>query len=157
MNGNLMKDEELGSLKLLKLKNRIRKQLIQQFYRIGFHQEIRSPLCNLRKFGKSEKIIPESCRMHWNLMSDKEFESLKLLKLKYRRGDQIFQRFCRISFPQEIRAPLFNLQEFEKPEKITPGSCIVHWNLMNDEEFASLKLLKLKYQTRNHIDGLHLF
>ena len=157
MNGNLMKDEEFGSLKLLKLKYRIRKQLIQQFCRIGFHQEIRSPLCNLRKFEKSEKIIPESCRMHWNLMSDGEFESLKLLKLKYRRGDQIFQRFCRISFPQEIRAPLFNLREFEKSEKITPGSCIVHWNLMNDEEFTSLKLLKLKYQTGDHIDGLHLF
>ena len=29
--------------------------------------------------------------MHWNLMNDKDFKSLKLLKLKYRTEDQIIQ------------------------------------------------------------------
>ena len=28
---------------------------------------------------------------------------------------------------------------------------------MNDEEFGSLKILKLKYRRGDHIDGLHLF
>ena len=132
MNGNLMKDEEFRSLKLLKLKYRIRKQLIQQFCRIGFHQEIRSPLCNLGKFEKSEKIIPESCRMHWNLMSDEEFGSLKLLKLKYRRGDQIFQRFWRIwvvkTFKIEIQkggTKYFSVSvELVSPRKLGPPSLI---------------------------------
>ena len=146
MNGNLMKDEEFGSLKLLKLKYRIRKQLIQQVCRIGFHQEIRSPLCNLRKFEKSEKIIPESCRMRWNLISDEEFGSLKLLKLKYRRGDQIIQPFCRVGCPKEIRSPLFNLGKFDKSEKGSPEWCRKLWDLMNDEESGFLRLLKLKYR-----------
>ena len=40
--------------------------------------------------------------MHWNLMNDKEFGSLKLLKLKYRREDQIIQTFFRIGSPQKL-------------------------------------------------------
>ena len=77
-------------------------------------------------------------------MTDEEFGSLKLLKLKYRRGDQIIQPFCRIGYPREIKCPLFNLQKFQKPEKVTPESWRMHSNIMNDEEFGSLKLLNLK-------------
>ena len=47
-------------------------------------------------------------------------------------------------FPPEIRYPLFNLYKFENPERSTPESYKMHWNLMNDEEFGSKKLLKLK-------------
>ena len=34
--------------------------------------------------------------MHWNLMNDKEYGSIKLLKLKYRMGDQVVQLLCKI-------------------------------------------------------------
>ena len=50
-------------------------------------------------------------------MNDEEFGSLKSLKLKYRRGDEIIQLFSRIGFPQEIRSPLFNLKKFQKAKK----------------------------------------
>ena len=52
--------------------------------------------------------------MHSNLTYDKEFGSSKLLKLKYRRGDQIIQPFCRTGSLQEIKSPIFNLWKFEK-------------------------------------------
>ena len=38
-------------------------------------------------------------------MNDEEFGSKKLLKLKYRRGDQIIQTFCKIGFPQKLGRP----------------------------------------------------
>ena len=119
--------------------------------RIGSPQQIRSPLFNLRKFSETDKSTAASCRMHWNIMNYQEFGSLKCSKLKYRRRDQIIQSFCRIGSPQEIRSPLFNLKKFSKTDKSTAGSCKMHWNLMNDEEFWSLKSLKLKYRTADQI------
>ena len=47
-------------------------------------------------------------------------------------------------FPAEIRSPFFNLYKLENPDWSSPESCKMHWNLMNDEEFGSKKLLKLK-------------
>ena len=82
--------------------------------------------------------------MHWNQLDDEEFGSLKFLKLKYRRGDQIIQHFCKISSPVEIRFPLFNLRKFQKTEKINAESCRMHESLLDDEEFGSFKFLKLK-------------
>ena len=70
-----------------------------------FSREIRSPLFNLSKFQKSEKGTPEPNRMHWNLMNDEEFASLKLLKLKYRRVDQIIQTLCNVGCPQKLGPP----------------------------------------------------
>ena len=35
-------------------------------------------------------------------MNGGEFGSRKLLKLKYRRGDQIIQTFCKIGSPQKL-------------------------------------------------------
>ena len=64
-------------------------QIIQPFCRIGSPQEIRTPLFNLVNFQKAEKGTVESYKMQWNLMNDEKFGSFKLLKLKYRRGDQI--------------------------------------------------------------------
>ena len=116
MHSNLLNDEEFGSLKFLKLKCRRGDQIIQPFCRIGSSQDISSPFINLRKFLKTEKSTAESCRMHSNLLNDEEFGSLKFLKLKYRRGDQIIQPFCRIDPflpppPKENRSPLINLKK----------------------------------------------
>ena len=141
-----MNNEELGSFKFLKLKHSRGDQIIQPFCRIGCPQEIRSPLFNLTKFQNTEKSTAESCRMRWNLMNDEDFGSFEFLKLKYRRGDQIIQPFCRIGSPQEIRSPLFHWRKFQKTEKSTAESCRMHWNLMNDKEFGSFKVLKLKYR-----------
>ena len=66
------------------------------FLQNWFPPEIRSPLLNLLKFRGFEKSTPESCRMHWNLMNDKEFRSRKRLKLNTEGGDQITQTFCKI-------------------------------------------------------------
>ena len=38
-------------------------------------------------------------------MNDKELGSIKLLKLKYRMGDQIIQTFCKIGFPKKLPLP----------------------------------------------------
>ena len=65
-----------------------------------FLREIRPPLFNLQKLQDSEKSTLESCRMHWNLMNDKKFGSIKLFKLKYKRGDQKTHTFCKIASTQ---------------------------------------------------------
>ena len=70
------------------------------FLQNSFTPEIRHPLFNFLKFENSEKSTPESYRMHWNLMNGEEFGSTKLLKLKYRRRDQIIQTFCKIGSPK---------------------------------------------------------
>ena len=59
-------------------------------------------------------------------------------------GDQIIQTFCKFGSPPEIGSPLFNFYKVENPERSTPESYKMHWNLRNDEEFGSKKLLKLK-------------
>ena len=109
-----MNDKEFSSCNLLKLKYRRGGQIIQAFCRRGSPQKISFPLFILWKFEKSEKSSPGSCRMPWNLMNDKEFGSLKLLKLKYRKGGHMIQQFWRIGFPQEIRSPLLNFKKFCK-------------------------------------------
>ena len=151
MHWNLVNDKEFGSFKLLKSKYRREDQIIQPFCGIGSPQEIRSPFFNLRKFHKSQKSTPESCRMHWNLMNDKEFGFSKLLKLKYRRGGPNNSVVLQNWFPQEIRSPLFNLRKFRKAEKNTAESCRSYRNLMNNKEFGSFKLLKLKNRRGDQI------
>ena len=50
-------------------------------------------------------------------MNDGEFESRKLLKLKYRRGDQLIQTFCKIASPQKLGPPTLicrNLRTYRK-------------------------------------------
>ena len=100
------------ALKTVKIEIQKRDHIIKPFFRIGFPQEIMSCLFNFWKFEKSEKSTPESWRMDWNLTNDEEFGSLKLSKLKCRRGNQIIQPFCRIGSPHEIRFSLFNLGKF---------------------------------------------
>ena len=151
MHWNLMNNKEFGSLKLLKLKYRKGDQIIQSFWRIGSPQEIRSSLFNLRNLQKPERSTTVSSTTHWNLMNDEEVGSFKLLKLKYKRGDQIIQPFSRISSPKQIRLPLFYLKKFQKPQKTTTASCRIYWHLMNEEEFGSFKLPKLKYRRADQI------
>ena len=56
MHWNLMKDQEFGSFKFLKLKYRSGDLIIQPFCRFGSHKEIRFPLFNFRKFQETKKI-----------------------------------------------------------------------------------------------------
>ena len=51
-------------------------------------------------------------------MDDEEFGSLKLLKLKYRMGDQMIQNFFSIGSPHKLGSALFNLKKFEKSKKL---------------------------------------
>ena len=39
-------------------------------------------------------------------MTDEDIVSIKLLKLKYKRGDQIIQAFFKIGPPQKLGPPL---------------------------------------------------
>ena len=80
--------------------------------------EIRSLLFNLQKFDDSEKSTPESCRMHWNLMNDEKFGYIKLLKLKYRRGDQIIETFCKIGSPYKLSPPSLICRNFKTLRKV---------------------------------------
>ena len=140
----LINHEEFGSKKLLKLKNRRGEHIIQTFCKICPPPEITSPLFNFYKFQDSSKITPESSRIHSNVMNDAEIGSRKLLKLKYRMGDQIIQTFC-------IRSSLFNLRKFQNCEESLLDSCRMDWNLMNDEEFRSKELLKLENRRGDQI------
>ena len=147
-----MNDEEFGSFKLPKLKYRRADQKFSTSAELVLpSKKLGPPSLIWRKIQKPEKSTAASCRTHWNLMNDEEFGSFKLLKLKYRREDEIIQLFCRIGSTQEIRSPLFNLRKFQKPEKSTAESCRRHGNLMNDEKFGSFKFLKLKYRRGDQI------
>ena len=70
-------------------------QIIQTFYRIGSPQKLGPPSLICRNVKSLTKKSSESYGRLGNLMNDKEFGSLKVLKLKYRRGDQIIQLFFR--------------------------------------------------------------
>ena len=59
-------------------------------------------------------------------MNDEEFGSRTLIKLEYRGGDQIIERFCKIGAPPEIGSPLFNLYKFVNTESSTLVSCTIH-------------------------------
>ena len=83
-----------------------------------FPPEIRSPLFNLHKFENPERSTPESYKMHGNLINDKEFESKRLLKLKYRRGNQIIQTFCKIGSPQKLGPPSLICRNFRTLRKV---------------------------------------
>ena len=47
-------------------------------------------------------------------------------------------------FPPEIRSPVFDFKKFQDSGKSTTELCRKRWNVMNDEELGSRKLLKLK-------------
>ena len=70
----------------------------------------------------------------------------KGFKIEIQKGGGNNSGFVQNWFQREIRSPLFNLQKFQDSEKSTPELCRMHWSLMNDNEFGSTKLLKLKYR-----------
>ena len=83
-----------------------------------FPLEIRFPLFNLQTFQDSEKSTPQSCRTHWNLMNDDGFGSIKLSKLKHRRGYQIIKTFCKIGYPQKLARSSLICRIFKTLRKI---------------------------------------
>ena len=51
-------------------------------------------------------------------MNDEEFGSIELLRLKYRRGDQIIQTFCKIGSPQKLGPPSLICTNFRTLRKV---------------------------------------
>ena len=51
-------------------------------------------------------------------MSDEDFASRKLLKLKYRRGDKIIGTFCKIGSPQKLGPPSLICRNFKTVRKV---------------------------------------
>ena len=51
-------------------------------------------------------------------MTDEEFESIELLRLKYRRGDEIIQTFCKIGSPQKYGPPSLISANFKTLTKV---------------------------------------
>ena len=56
--------------------------------------------------------------MHWTLMNEEEIVSIKLLKLKYRTGDQIIQTFWKIGSPQKLGRPSLICRNFKTLQKV---------------------------------------
>ena len=98
-----------------------------EFLQIWLPPETGSLLFNLSKFDDSGKGTPESCRMHWNLMNDEKFGCIKLLKLKYRMGEQIIQTFCRIGSTQKLGPTSLICRNFKTLRKVllNHAECIV--------------------------------
>ena len=67
-----------------------------------FPPEITSPILDFKKFQDCEKSTPESWRIYWKAMNDEQLGSIGLLRLKYSRGDQIIQTFCKIGSLKKI-------------------------------------------------------
>ena len=59
----------------------------------------------------------EPRKMHWNLMNDKEIGFLKFFKLKWRRGDQIFQTFWKICYSKNLHPPTLICTNFKTLKK----------------------------------------
>ena len=56
--------------------------------------------------------------MDGNIINDEEFGSIKLLKLKYRKGDQIIQTFCKIGSPKKLGPPSLIWGNFRTLRKV---------------------------------------
>ena len=99
-----------------------------------FSREIRSPLSDFLKFQGSEKNTPESCRIRWNGMNNKEFGSGKPWKLKYRSDDQIIQTFCKIGYPKKLDPPSLICTNLKTLREV----------LLNDPEY-----IEMQWTTKN--------
>ena len=75
----------------------------------------------------------------------------KTFKIEIQNGGPNISDFLQNWFPPEIRPPLFNLYKFQDYAKSTLESSRMHWNLMNEGEIVSIKLLKLKYRSGKKI------
>ena len=70
-------------------------------------------------------------------MNDEEFGSRNLLRLKYRREDQIIQRFFLTGSPQTLGPPSLICRNFK-----IQGKVLLSYAEMNEKEFGSTKLSK---------------
>ena len=104
---NLMIDKEFGSFKFLNMKYRRRggTKYLSPSAELASLKKLGPPF-SLRKSQITEKSTTESCRTHWNVKNDKEFESFNFLKMKYKKGDWIIQSFWNIGFPKKLSPPL---------------------------------------------------
>ena len=140
---NDIDERGFGSFKIFKIKNRRGHQKIKSFCiqpkKLGPHSSIS------RTFQKTEEIPTGTCGMHLNDMNDEECGTSQVWKVKYKKGDQYIQSFCRIRFPKEIRSPVVIFRTFKKTEKITTYPCRMHGDEMNNKDLHSSKLSKLKY------------
>ena len=67
-------------------------------------------------------------------MNGKEFGSIELLRLKYRKRDQIFETFCKIGSPQKLGPPSLISRNFKTLRKV----------LLNHEED-----IEMEWMTKN--------
>ena len=77
--------------------------------------------------------------MHWNLMNDDEFGSIKLLKLKYRRGDEIIQTFCKTGSTQKLGPPSLICRHFKTLRKVL----LNHAERIESNEWWSISVHKM--------------
>ena len=143
MHWNLKNDKEFGSKKLLKLKNRRGNQIIHTFCKIGSHRNEVAPLWFVEISGLIEKyswIMRNTLKYNewWRIWVWKTF------KIEIQEGGPNNSDILQNWFLPEIRSPLFNWYKFENPERSTPESYKMDWNLLNDLELGSEKLFKLK-------------
>ena len=75
----------------------------------------------------------------------------KTFKIEIQKGGPNNSDILQNWFHPEIRSPLFNLRKFQDSEESLPDSCRMDWNLINDEEFWSKKLLKLENRRGDQI------
>ena len=72
-------------------------------------------------------------------MNDKEFGSKKLLKLKYRRREQIIQTFCKIGYPKKLGSPSLICRNLRTLRKVLP----------NHAEYIEMKLIMKNFGLQN--------
>ena len=72
-------------------------------------------------------------------MSDDEFASIKLLKLKYSREDQIIQTFCKICSPQKLGPLSLICTNFKTLSKV----------LLNHAEQIEIQLMTKNFSHQN--------
>ena len=113
-----MNDGEILPIKLIKLKHRRGDQKNETVCKIGSHHKLGPPSLSSRNFDDSQKSTADSSRMHWNLMNDKECGSIKVLKLKYKRGDQKVQTFSKIGSLQKLGPPSLICRNFKILRKV---------------------------------------
>ena len=152
MHWNIIKDDEFGSIKFLKLKYRRGDEINQTFCKIASAQKLSPPLFNFYKswdsWGKYSWIMKHALKSN-------EWEIIwlhKAFKIEIQNRGPNNSNILQNCFTPEIRSPLFNFKKFQDSEKSTPASCRMHYNVMNDTEFGSRKPLKLKSRREDQIN-----
>ena len=93
--------------------------------------------------------------MHWNLMKKEEIVSIKLLKLKYGRGDQIIQTLCKIGSPKKWGLPSLICRNFKSLTKKIFWIIQSTWKSNKWRRIWVLKSFKIEIQKGDQI--IHLF